>query len=172
MDVEATAGTRTLAQSQEIGLAVETRSAQLTAKGDINAFIPIHKRWVLLTRVLGGYIENSPLFFNELYRLGGLNTIRGFNQNFFFASRYAILTTELRVFLEPTTYFLVFADQGYMYYRLQTEFSEDLPLGLGVGFSFASGQGVFNFVYALGKDQNQPFNFNLSKIHFGYVSRF
>ena len=83
------------------------------------------------------------------------------------------MTTELRQYLDATSYLLLFVDQGYIYSDVtSTPFKEDAPLGLGGGISFTTQAGVFNFLYALGKTNETNFNFSQSKIHFGFVSRF
>jgi hemolysin activation/secretion protein len=127
----------------------------------------------LLTRLKAGSLfNNNNIFLNDLHRIGGLKTLRGFNENNFFASRYGVATLEYRLYTDETSYLLLFYDQGYIYNQLDIQHREDLPLGFGAGLSFLTRAGVFNFVYSLGASSSQKLNFNLSKIHFGLVSRF
>ena len=152
------------------GLLLKTTQAVLT--GDFQHFFRIRRKATLMTRLNTGAIFNSQLFVNDLFRLGGLNNLRGHNQNVFFASSYAIGTLEYRFFIEEESYLFLFYDQAFIQRKLIKNFNEDFPLGMGVGISFAVKGGVFNFVYALGQSQEQTLGFNRSKIHFGFVSRF
>jgi translocation and assembly module TamA len=47
-----------------------------------------------------------------LYRIGGLNTLRGFTEKSFYASSFAIANLELRAYLSQDTFFMIFYDQG------------------------------------------------------------
>ncbi len=177
IDITALAGNRRRQQRPATSTAAEPSeltlsTTQWTFQGNIVRYFRFSNAFSLMTRAQSGWTETPELLQNELFRLGGLMSFRGFNENYFFASRYAVGTVEARYFLEATTYTFVFVDQGYVYFDLDQSFLEDSPLGLGFGFSFASGPGVFNFVYALGRDQGQRMQVNLSKIHFGFISRF
>lgn len=148
------------------------RSNQIVARGEYNYFLPMGKRSVFLARLQGGWIANENLFTNDLFRLGGLNSLRGHNENVFFTSAFAIATAEYRLFFEPESYIFLFYDQSYQQKKLFNFNQSDTPSGLGLGISFSTGAGVFNLVYALGQSREQSFAFNRSKIHFGVVSRF
>jgi translocation and assembly module TamA len=152
---------------------LHVRSIQYTFNIGVEKFFKLSKKGVLLGRIKGASIfNNNNIFLSDLYRVGGLNSLRGFNENNFFASNYGIGTVEYRFFTDETSYLLLFFDQGYIYNPLDIQHRQDLPFGFGAGISFATGAGVFNFVYSLGSSATQKLNFNLSKIHFGLVSRF
>ncbi|MCC5937746.1 MAG: BamA/TamA family outer membrane protein [Lunatimonas sp.] len=121
--------------------------------------------------VRAGHMENPNLLLNDLFRLGGLHTIRGFNENHFFASQYAYLTIEPRFYFDTSSYFLIFADAGALMNRVNVS-ERDLPYSFGGGFRMQTKGGLFHFVYALGKSADQPLGFNYSRIHFGYTGRF
>ena len=109
---------------------------------------------------------------NELFRLGGIGNLRGHNQNVFFASHYIIGNWEYRFLFDNYSYLFVFYDQGWLQQKTINSFIEDMPLGFGLGLNFPTKAGIFNIVYALGQTKNQSINFNRSKIHFGFISRF
>lgn len=148
------------------------RSLQLSLQGELAYYWPLQKRSILLLRGQGGYLFNENLFLNDLFRLGGLTSLRGHNQNFFFASAYSIATVEYRFLLEENSYLLLFYDQAFLERRLFNSSFTDSPLGLGAGISFSTAAGIFNFIYAVGQSQNEALNFSRAKIHFGFISRF
>lgn len=122
--------------------------------------------WV---RLRAGEMANKHLFLNDLFRLGGLNSIRGFNENFFFAKRYLYANFEPRFYFDSYSYFLLFFDMAGM---KDNKGNIDRPFSFGGGISLETDEGVFNFIYALGKSETQVLGFNFSKIHFGYTGRF
>jgi len=149
---------------------IDLNSLQLRFTGSIEKYWHVYKYLVLKSRMTGGYLEGENLFGGDLFRLGGLKSIRGFMEKSFYASAYGILNLELRAHLNEQTYFMAFFDQAVI--TNENARTTDLPFGSGIGFSFNTDAGIFNFVLGLGKSKNQPFDFNYSKIHFGYISRF
>lgn len=121
--------------------------------------------------VRAGHMENPNLLLNDLFRLGGLKTIRGFNENHFFASQYAYVNIEPRFYFDTSSYFLIFADAAAMVNRVNAS-ARAFPYSFGGGFSLQTKGGLFHFVYALGNSTDQPLGFNYSRIHFGYTGRF
>lgn len=156
---------------QELYEGVPDKSLQVIFRGEIDYFFQISRKVVLYNHLSGGIIDNQQLFLNDLFRLGGLHTIRGFNENYFFASEYLSGTIEARLLLDQQSHLLAFFDQGIVKNNLNLQ-KLDHPSGFGLGLSLGLDQGHFNFIYALGNSQFQPLSFQTSKIHFGYISRF
>ena len=152
----------------------QLRTVQMNLESIVERYTKLGKGSVLLTRLNMGRIFNqrASLFFNDLYQIGGLRTLRGFNENSFFASAFGVATVEYRFFTDETSYLLLFYDQGYMVNDLVDTKKFDYPLGFGAGVSFTTNAGVFNFIYSLGQSNDQKISLNLSKIHFGITSRF
>lgn len=144
---------------------------QWTAEANVQTFIQIGKKATLLNQFQGGMIQSQNLVLSDLYRVGGLKTLRGFNENNYFVSDFAVYTLEYRYFTDESSYVMLFANQGYVHNKLNNDFT-DWPIGFGTGISFSTRAGIFQFIYALGSAKDQPLNLNLSKIHFGLVSRF
>ncbi len=154
------------------GGSISRSSPQFSYQATVRRFVPLRRRATLLAQCTGGQIFNENLFQNDLFRLGGLNSLRGFNENFFFASDYVTATLEYRFFWEPTSYLFAFYDQAWLQTRIIGSRRTDAPSGVGAGVSFATRAGVFNVVYALGNSRERALGLNFSKIHFGLVSRF
>jgi outer membrane protein assembly factor BamA len=176
VNVSANIGNRRILENASLPPAfyegLDLRSVKFTIQGSAEYFNPLSSRIILRSKIEGGLIENQRLFLNELYRLGGLNSLRGFNENFFFASHYAMINLEPRFYLDPNSYFFLFYDQAYLNYELETTKFEDSPFGIGAGLSFTTNAGIFNLAYGLGNSKLQKFEFSNSKIHIGYISRF
>ena len=113
-------------------------------------------------------LYNDELLTNELYRLGGLNSIRGFNEKEFFAKNYLSSRIELRSFFEQGSYLYVFYDQ--LFYKRDA--LTDSPIGLGLGFALETRSGQFNFALASGNSNQQSISFDELRAHFGYTATF
>lgn len=150
---------------------IPRKSMQWSAETIIQKFIKVGKKATLLNQFQSGTVQSKNLVLSDLYRIGGLKTLRGFNENNFYVSDYAIYTVEYRYFTDATSYVMLFANQSYVQNSIN-EHLTDWPIGFGTGISFSTKAGIFQFIYALGYEKDQPINLNLSKIHFGLVSRF
>lgn len=126
------------------------------------------KRQTLFHRLESGFLQNEELLTNELYRLGGINSIRGFNEKSIFASQYVLSRFEFRSFFENSSYAYVFYDQ--LVYKNRN--ISDQPYGLGFGFALATSAGQFSFALGVGDSKTQAISFSTMKVHFGYISKF
>ncbi|MBL4594454.1 MAG: BamA/TamA family outer membrane protein [Flavobacteriales bacterium] len=138
----------------------------------IDYYIPITKRSVIKLASKNGYTFNENLFENELLRVGGLLTLRGFDEESIFASLYTIETIEYRYILEQNSYLYLFIDGAYYENDRKDEFLADRPIGFGAGMSFETRAGIFSISYAVGKQFDNPIVFRSAKIHFGFVNFF
>lgn len=151
-------------------LTLKTNSYKSTATAEF--FIPFFKRQTVQLKGSGGLLAAEKVFNNELYRIGGLRTLRGFDEESIFASSYLIGTLEYRFLLEQNSYLSVFYQQAWYENQASKELITDTPFGFGAGISFETKIGIFSLNYALGKQFSNPILFRASKIHFGFVNYF
>jgi outer membrane protein assembly factor BamA len=138
--------------------------------GDL--FIPTSGRSTIKLSNNSGWIANPGSFENELYRIGGLRTLRGFDEESIFASAFSIMTVEARYLLEQNSYAHIFWNGAWYENNSFGRYRRDLPWGFGAGMSFETKAGIFSFSYALGRQLGNPFQMRTGKIHFGIVSFF
>ncbi|UXP33751.1 BamA/TamA family outer membrane protein [Reichenbachiella agarivorans] len=138
----------------------------------IQYYQKVKSRSVIYLAGSAGWMQSDQLYLNDLYRLGGLRSIRGFNENEFFASQYAYSNLEWRFYLEDNSYLVAFVDQAILTYDIVTGDLYDNPSGIGVGMQFKAAGGNFLMLYGLGRRKSQAFSFDSSKIHFGYSALF
>jgi outer membrane protein assembly factor BamA len=169
-------GTKTIHKNANVNPVVYNNlnltTTQYNADFDGSVFIPFKKRSTFKLGMKSAIIQGPTIFQNELYRIGGLNTLRGFNEQSIFASAYSILTVEYRLLLEQNSYLFLFADGAYYENHSTSEHISDTPFGFGPGISFETKAGIFSMTYALGKQFNNPIEFGSGKIHFGIVNYF
>ena len=150
---------------------ITLNSIQYTVEGNLEKYWKLQKNFLLKSRVSAGYIHAGQLFDSDKYRLGGLSSIRGFAERSIFVTGYGIINLETRVMLGKESYIMAFFDQAFVD-DSTTDNTQEYLYGTGAGISMKTEAGIFNFVLAMGKSDIQPFGFNYSKIHFGYISRF
>jgi outer membrane protein assembly factor BamA len=151
---------------------LQEKSLQIKSSLFIEKYTLLAPKNTILTKLMTGYIENDQLFLNDLFRLGGLKSLRGFNEKFFYASWYLIGTLEYRYLFENDSQLFFFFDGSGIGYEINDQSIKDYPFGFGGGISISTRAGLLHIIYALGKSLEQPFGLNYSKIHIGYSSRF
>ena len=119
---------------------------------------------------LGAVFNNDQLFANDLIRLGGVNSLRGFNDLELFVSSYALARIEARLIINSASRLFLFYDQAITN-NVVINIS-DHPYGFGAGLMLDTGAGNLQLVYALGVSAQQSLSLTQSKIHIGYVARF
>ena len=176
VNAQGAVGTKTISINAELRpelyAGIPLRSTQYSLGVRAERYLPVKRAGVLLLRLRGEGLFNPRLFTNDLFRLGGLNSLRGFNENQFYTSSYAVATAEFRQFIGADSYVFLFADQAYLRHDIKNDRYDDQPTGVGAGLSFRTAAGLFQFVYSIGQAKSQPFELKSSKIHFGLTSRF
>lgn len=166
---EVSAGIKDLTVNQEEP--VTTRHNQYTGTLRAALWIPLAGRLSVIAQANAGFKADSTLRLNEFYRIGGLNTLRGFDEESIFARNYAIGTLELKYLLDRASAVFLFVDQGY-YDRTDDGYFSDTPTGFGLGALIGTDNSTFRIYYALGREQNNPILVRNGKVHFGFINRF
>lgn len=172
--LEGSAGRKrtTTAVLGEDGIAPTLRSTQYELEGIAVGHVPIRTRSTIRFVAQGGWMINENLYRNELYRFGGLKTLRGADEASLFASAYAVGTVEYRYVYEENANFFVFMDQGWWEDAAQATLVTDTPMGFGAGTTFETKAGLFSLTYALGRQFDNPILLRGGKVHFGFTSLF
>lgn len=151
-------------------ISLSSTQYKLTFKGDV--FLPLFDRATIRFEGNFGHLQSPVLFFSELFRLGGIRTLKGFDEQAIFASSYGIVNTELRYLLQQNSHVMLFWNGAWYQNKIRQPLVEDMPYGFGAGLNFETGAGIFSLYYAVGKQFNNSIEFNKAKIHFGFVSYF
>lgn len=138
----------------------------------VDQFIPLGHHATIRAGLQTGWINGKKLFLNELFQLGGIKTLRGFDEESFYASEFAIATVEYRYLMGRSSYLFSFLDAAHLGRKSIQGNMQGKYAGVGVGIALETKAGLFNLAYAAGKNKDLPFNFRESKIHFGFVSLF
>jgi outer membrane protein assembly factor BamA len=114
--------------------------------------------------------DRNQLFQNELFRLGGIYTLRGFDEDVYFTDRYLINTAELRLLTGKNSNLFVFADYALLSILQQAQALQ--AYGLGGGLNAETKIGIFSLTYALGNTTDLGPDIRNGKIHIGYLAVF
>ena len=170
------AGNRTIqknaALNPELYEGLQLKSIQFNGTIDADIYFPIFKRATINLGMFGNWLNSKNLFENELSRIGGNNTLRGFDEESIFASSFAIINLEYRYLLEENSFLFVFWNGAWYENKAINRNISDIPYGFGAGISFQTKAGIFSISYALGRQFSNPIEFRTAKVHFGITSLF
>ena len=116
------------------------------------------------------YLQSESYIVNELQRFGGINSVRGFNENSLQGNLFSSLLTEYRYVLSSGLYVHSIIDYGYL--QDKTSESNQNILGLGFGFGLSTKNGLFNIVYANGSTNDQAIKLSNSIVHISFKAIF
>ena len=112
------------------------------------------------------FLQSNEYIVNELYRFGGIHSIRGFNENSLQGNVFSSILTEYRYVIAPNLYIHSITDYGYFKDTLSKE--NNNLLGFGFGFGLLTKNGFLNLIYANGSTKNQTIKLSNSLIHLSF----
>ena len=142
------------------------------SKIKVEGYIPLWKTISLKLANNSGFKLNDYLLDNDLFRLGGFQLLRGFDQQSIFVTNYSIFSTEIKVLFEENSFFNLFFDNAFLKKSTITQNTENQSYAIGSGFNFQTKPGIFSISYALGKFNDTNFDLSSAKIHFGFINLF
>jgi len=149
------------------------RSFQYKLSTQLEGYLPLFRSSTLMGKLRGGAIlSEGSVFFNEQFRIGGNQILRGFDEESIFATRYGLATLEYRLLIGQNSYLYAFGDYAYVEDKTAVQDVTDWPYGFGAGITFETSVGLFGVSLAYGKRLDNPIDFSAPKVHFGYVSLF
>ena len=116
------------------------------------------------------YLQSDGYIVNELQRFGGINSIRGFNENSLQGNMFGSILSEYRYVITSNLYIHSILDYGYL--QDKTSDNDENLLGIGFGFGLLTKNGLFNFVYANGSTNDQAIKLSNSIVHISYKANF
>lgn len=137
---------------------------------DVNYCFNLNPKNSIFVRNQTFYLQSDDYVINELFRFGGINSIRGFNENSLQANAYTGIIAEYRYLLASNLYLHSITDFGY--FQDKTSDSQDRLLGLGFGFGLFTKNGLFNLVYANGSTSEQTIKLSNSIVHVSFKTNF
>ena len=146
------------------------KTRQVTLSNVINHSFYINQKNSIYLQNTTNLITSDTYLTNELFRFGGINSMRGFLENNIDASLVSILNTEYRFLLNQQTYLHSIIDLGYFENKSVDQKEKLYSFGIGLGMTTKAG--LLKFSVANGNIEGQVFKFSNSKIHLSLTSQF
>jgi len=143
---------------------------QSTINLDTYKIFNLNNKNSIYTKLNGAILSSNDYLDNELFRFGGINSIRGFEENSLVANLYGVINTEYRYRLSNSLYVHSVIDAAYFENQL-TNRKEKL-FGFGFGFGLLTNSGLFRLNYSSGKTENRQFKLSDSKVHISLTATF
>ena len=157
-----------IGSGKKIQLNNETRLTRY--KLELGKKFDFSERFELQSLITKEKINSENLVNNELIRLGGSESIRGFDNNSIFADGYTLLATNLNFYLNETLYvYSIFDIANYTNSILDLD--QDIYSG-GIGFSTVTENGVISINYSKGNNWGNSFNLKNAKINVIFTTFF
>jgi len=125
--------------------------------------LPIVQSLFLYSSITAAWLSSENYIDNELFRFGGMNSMRGFEENSLVASTFGSLRTELRYFLSPILYANSVLDYGYLENDITLQAQNLFSFGFGLGIETQAG--VLRLIFANGTSKTQEFSFENTQVH-------
>lgn len=144
----------------------------------INGEAVLEKRWqtgqlgTFSTGTRLGWFNGRQIPENQLYRLGGFKTLKGFDELSLLASSFTLAWGEYRFFTAENSFLSILANGGWLERKQKNNYTNDLVFAMAAGLNLQTQAGIFALYFALGTQKNIPPEFRNAKIHVGYVSVF
>lgn len=114
------------------------------------------------------YLISGEVLDNEAHFIGGINSIRGFQENSIPSHLYSYINTEFRIQLNNTLYTHTVIDYGIS----KNKDGFDNLFGFGFGFGLKSKNNLLRFVFANNKTNSEKIKFSNSQIHLSLNTSF
>lgn len=150
---------------------LQNKQYQLRLNFVLSKYFKLKNASTLKVSVSPGLFLSPSIFANELFRIGGYNLLRGFDEESIYADKYFVASTEYRLLTGINSHLFSFVDLGWVGNKISN--TSNTFAGAGIGLVLETKLGLLNVSYAVGKQSNKDFRLReASKIHFGYINYF
>ena len=126
------------------------------------ANVEINNRGYLNIKNESGLLTSKNYLLNELYRIGGANSIRGYNEQSIFTNGYSYSNIEFRYSLDTSSYLYSITDLGV--YKENTTNKIKKLIGIGAGYQFRINNNLVNLGYVISTNSSTNAKLNSSRL--------
>ena len=121
---------------------------------DLRGYFPTWRRQVVAVGLHGAAAWGDNIPPTELFYLGGANTLRGYDEDWFFGPRRVYANIEYRLLVGRTSQFFVFTDLGAVTQVDQSTVFDPIRVGYGFGMRLESKGGLLRMDYGLAEGRS------------------
>ncbi len=140
------------------------KQEQLSIELKASTIIKLNQDNLFYIGGLAQTLESKDFLTNELYRFGGVTSIRGFEENSILANSLGYINSEYRYVFNQSLYVHSLIDIGIFENKIDNQALKLFSFGAGAGIRTKAG--LLKIIVANGKNENQNFNLNNTKLHF------
>lgn len=111
-----------------------------------------------------GYLNSASFLDNELFRIGGANSIRGFNEQSIFTNSFTYFNIEYRYLTSNKSYLYSIADLGRA--------TSNNLIGVGLGYCFSKANSFININSLVGSNNNSKIQLSNIQLTLSFTSFF
>lgn len=153
--------------SRMIGL---DKTSQFFSQLQASYLFELNKKNYIHLKTDNFYLQSTTYFTNELYRFGGMQSIRGFNENSLQGNLFSGFFTEYRYIVASNLYVHTLTD--FVYFQDKANQKSGNLYGFGFGLGLINKSGIFNLVYANGSSSGQAFKLSNSIVQVSLKTTF
>ena len=139
------------------------KEKQNSLSAEIDLLLPVNKKNMITIKGRSKLLLSDTYYINEMYRIGGSNSIRGFDEQSIFVDKYVYTNLDYNYLINTHTYLSVLSDIGIANNPIDT--LQYALYSFGMGYTTQTKIGFIGIQYAIGNTTNTHFSFNNSKIH-------
>ena len=148
------------------------KSPNFNGNLSFSSYLSLLKRTTFKIKLSGFTIQNNILYENELTRIGGYKTIRGFDEESIWVSSFVLGNFEFRYLIDEKSNVFLFSDFAWTESKTNNFLMEDYFQSFGFGTNISMPNGLLTLIYGLGRKIDNPFLIRTGKIHLGFTSYF
>jgi len=132
--------------------------------------IQTNKKSYINIRSESKILRSKNYLINELYRIGGANSIRGVNEQSIFTDSYSFANIEFRYLTSTSSYLYSITDLGF--YKNSITDKLNNAYGLGGGYRFKLNNNFVDLGYVIGNNSDNQLELDKSKLIIKWTSYF
>jgi hypothetical protein len=141
---------------------------QIKLEFTLSYLLDISNRSSIYLKNKTGLLNSESYIENELFRIGGNNSIRGFNEQSIFVKDYVIQNIEYRYLISNDSFIYSITDLAL----IRTTTTIEKLMGLGIGYLFNTNNSQINISTTIGTDSKNPINFKNTQLFINWVNFF
>jgi hypothetical protein len=141
---------------------------QIKLASTVSYLLKLNSRSSIYLKNKTGLLNSENYLENELFRIGGNNSIRGFNEQSIFVKDYIIQNIEYRYLLSKESFMYSITDLAL----IATAANNEKLIGIGIGYLFNTNNSQINISTSIGTNSKNPINIKNTQLFINWVNFF
>jgi hypothetical protein len=147
---------------------INNTSQQIKIATTLAYLLDLNRKNSIYFRNKTALLNSTTYFDNELFRIGGNKSIRGFNEQSIFVKNYLVQNIEFRHQSSRSSYLYTITDLAL----ISTTNSKEKLYSLGLGYLFNSNSSQINISTAVGTNTENPLDFKNTQFFVNWMNFF